>query len=70
MKLGIQNVLACYQCQGYQVVLGSPDFLSMRLIRNGSLVSISAGISLSDIVVFQWVASIAPWHTTTAKIKD
>jgi predicted O-methyltransferase YrrM len=42
-------------------VLSNPDSLGTRLAKNGSLLSVSLGVSLSDILVFQWVAEAAPW---------
>lgn len=59
--LRIHNVIASYKKHGYEVILGNPDSLGTQLARDGHVLSISLGVTLSDILVFQWVAEIAPW---------
>jgi predicted O-methyltransferase YrrM len=58
----IKRVIDAYDACGYSVVMGSPDSLVTRLRRNGKILDSSAGISLSDILVFQWIADFAPWQ--------
>jgi len=59
---GILKVLEAYQRHGYQLLLGSPDTLVTKLGKGGRIIEASAGLSLSDILVFQWIAAIAPWQ--------
>jgi predicted O-methyltransferase YrrM len=58
----VKKVIDAYDACGYSVILGSPDSLVTRLRRNGKIIDSSAGISLSDILVFQWIADFAPWR--------
>ena len=58
----IARVIHSYKTQDYEVLLGSPDCLLTRLLRDGRLVNASSAISLSDILVFQWIADFAPWQ--------
>jgi predicted O-methyltransferase YrrM len=58
----IKKVIDAYDACGYSVVVGSPDSLVTRLRRNGRIIDSSAGISLSDILVFQWIADFVPWR--------
>jgi predicted O-methyltransferase YrrM len=58
----VKKVIDAYDACGYSVVIGSPDSLVTRLRRNGKIIDSSAGISLSDILVFQWIADFAPWR--------
>jgi predicted O-methyltransferase YrrM len=56
------RVIHSYKTWGYDILLGDPDCLPTRLVRNGRLVNASWAISLSDILVFQWIAGFAPWQ--------
>lgn len=58
----VARVIHSYKTQGYEVLLGDPDCLLTRLRRDGRPVDASAAISLSDILVFQWIAGLAPWQ--------
>ena len=58
----IARVIHSYKTQDYEVLLGSPDCLLTRLLRDGRFVKASSAISLSDILVFQWIADFAPWQ--------
>jgi len=58
----IAKVIRSYQEQGYEIMLGNPDCLLTRLLRDGRRVKASSAISLSDILVFQWIAGFAPWQ--------
>lgn len=59
---GILKVLEAYQRHGYRLLLGTPDRLVTKLGRGGRIIEASAGLSLSDILVFQWIAEITPWQ--------
>lgn len=58
----IAGVIDAYKRQGYEVSLGDPNCLATRLFRDGRPVNVSLAISLSDILVFQWIAGFAPWQ--------
>jgi predicted O-methyltransferase YrrM len=58
----IAKVIHAYKERGYKVLLGTPDCLPTRLVQNGRPVNASWAISLSDILVFQWIAGFAPWQ--------
>jgi predicted O-methyltransferase YrrM len=58
----IAKVIHAYKKRGYEVSLGDPDCLPTRLFHDGRLVNVSWAISLSDILVFQWIAELAPWQ--------
>jgi len=58
----LADVLEAYRENGYEVLLGNPDCLSTRLERKRRTVNASFAVSLSDILVFQWIAGMAPWH--------
>jgi predicted O-methyltransferase YrrM len=59
---GIIRVLDAYREQGCEVILGNPDDLLTQLAKGGRVLRISASLSLTDILVFQWVADLAPWR--------
>jgi len=59
---GIAKVIDAYKTSGYEVLIGNPDCLSTRLLKGTRLIEASFAISLSDIVVFQWIAGFAPWQ--------
>jgi predicted O-methyltransferase YrrM len=59
---GIAKVIEAYKTLGYEVLLGNPDCLSARLRKGNKLIEASFAISLSDILVFQWIAGFAPWQ--------
>jgi predicted O-methyltransferase YrrM len=59
---GIYKVIEAYKKHGYEVIIGHPDSLATQLARDDRVLSISLGVTLSDILVFQWVAEIAPWR--------
>lgn len=56
------KVVEAYRHFGYQVLLSNPDCLPTRLAMEGRPLQISYAISLTDILVFQWVAGCAPWQ--------
>jgi predicted O-methyltransferase YrrM len=56
------KVVEAYRHFGYQVLLGNPDCLSTRLVREGRSLGISYAITLTDILLFQWIAASAPWR--------
>jgi predicted O-methyltransferase YrrM len=56
------KVVDAYRQFGYQVLLSNPDCLPTRLSKDGRPLSISYGISLTDILLFQWIAASAPWR--------
>ena len=56
-------VLQAYRARGYEVLLGSPDCLPTRLRKEGRVVQASYAVSLSDILVFHWIAGMAPWRS-------
>jgi len=58
----LAEVLEAYRENGYEVLLGNPDCLSTRLERKGRIVNASFAVTLSDILVFQWIAGMAPWR--------
>ncbi len=58
----IAAVINAYKTQGYEVSFGDPNCLATRLFRDGRAVNVSLAISLSDILVFQWIAGFAPWQ--------
>lgn len=58
----IKKIIESYNAQGYQVVLGNPDFLPSLLRKDEGRINASYAISMSDIQVFQWIATISPWH--------
>jgi len=58
----IAKVIHSYRERGYEVLLSNPDCLPTRLFQDGRLVKASWAISLSDILVFQWIAGSAPWQ--------
>lgn len=58
----ILKVIEAYKACGYEIVLGNPDCLLTRLSRNGRPIDSSAAISLSDLLLFQWIAAMAPWE--------
>jgi predicted O-methyltransferase YrrM len=60
--LAISKVIEVYRENGYQLLIGNPDRLLTYVARDGRVIEASPGISLSDIVVFQWIASLAPWE--------
>jgi len=63
MDIGaIAKVTESYKVLGYEVSLGNPDCLPTRLFKDDRLVEASFAISLSDILVFQWIAGFAPWQ--------
>jgi predicted O-methyltransferase YrrM len=57
----IARVIEAYKTSGYEVVLGNPDCLPTRLLKQNRTIEASFAISLSDILVFQWIAWFAPW---------
>ena len=59
---GIATVIDAYSACGSEVLLSNPDCLTTHLRQKGRLVNMSAGISLTDILVLQWVAGFAPWR--------
>ncbi len=59
---GIIRVLDAYREQGCEVILGNPDDLLTQLAKAGRVLRISASLSLTDILVFQWAADLAPWR--------
>jgi len=58
----IAYVLEAYRNLGYEVLLGNPDCLLTHLSKDGKPIKVSAAISLSDILVFQWIAQFNPWQ--------
>lgn len=58
----IARVIEAYRAFGYEVLLGTPDCLPTRLQKDGRIVNASFAISLTDILVFQWIAGISPWQ--------
>jgi predicted O-methyltransferase YrrM len=58
----IAYVLEAYRKLGYEVLLGNPDCLVTQLSKDGKPIKVSAAISLSDILVFQWIAQFNPWR--------
>jgi predicted O-methyltransferase YrrM len=58
----LRRVLEAYRRHGYEVLLGNPDILVTKLAKAGRIIDLSAGLTLSDILVFQWIAEIKPWH--------
>jgi predicted O-methyltransferase YrrM len=58
----IAYVLEAYRNSGYEVLLGNPDCLLTQLSKDGKPIKVSAAISLSDILVFQWIAQFIPWR--------
>ena len=59
---GVAKVIDAYSAFGYEVLLSNPDCLPTQLHQKGRLVNASFGISLTDILVLQWVAGFAPWR--------
>jgi len=57
----IAKVIEAYKNSGYEVLLGNPDCLATRLLKHNRLIEASFAISMSDILVFQWIAWFAPW---------
>lgn len=57
----IAKVIEAYKNSGYEVLLGNPDCLPTRLLKHNRLIEASFAISMSDILVFQWIAWFAPW---------
>ena len=60
--MGIEKVIQAYSSFGYQVLLSNPDCLPTRLAKDGRPLQISYAISLTDILLFQWIAGSAPWR--------
>ena len=58
----IAYVFEAYRNLGYEVLLGNPDCLLTQLSKDGKPIKVSAAISLSDILVFQWIAQFNPWR--------
>jgi predicted O-methyltransferase YrrM len=58
----ILKVIEAYKACGYEIALGNPDCLLTRLSKNGRPIDSSAAISLSDLLLFQWIAAMAPWE--------
>lgn len=58
----IANVLEAYRNLGYEVLLGNPDCLLTQLSKDGKPIKVSAAISLSDILAFQWISQFNPWR--------
>ena len=58
----IAYVLEAYRNLGYEVLLGNPDCLLTQLSKDGKPIKVSAAISLSDILVFQWITQFNPWR--------
>jgi predicted O-methyltransferase YrrM len=58
----IVHVLEAYKKLGYEVLLGNPDCLVTQLSKDGKPIKVSAAISPSDILVFQWIAQFNPWR--------
>ena len=58
----VARIIHFYKTRGYEVLLGDPDCLLTRLLRDGRPVDASSAVSLSDILVFQWIAGFAPWQ--------
>ncbi len=58
----IAYVLEAYRNLGYEVLLGNPDCLLTQLSKDGRPIKVSAAISLSDILVFQWIVQFIPWR--------
>jgi predicted O-methyltransferase YrrM len=58
----IAYVLGAYKNLGYEVLLGNPDCLLTQLSKDGRPIKVSAAISLSDILVFQWIVQFIPWR--------
>ena len=56
------KVVDAYAQFGYQVLLSNPDCLPTRLAKDGRLLEVSYAISLTDILVFNWIAGSAPWR--------
>jgi predicted O-methyltransferase YrrM len=56
------KVVEAYRDSGYQVLLSNPDCLPTRLAKDGRTTNISYAISLTDILVFQWIAGSMPWR--------
>ncbi len=56
------KVVEAYGNFGYQVLLSNPDCLATRLAKEGRPLSISFAITLTDILLFQWIAGSAPWR--------
>src|SRR5271157_212639 len=59
---GIAKVIDAYSACGFEVLLSNPDCLPTQLHQEGRLVNVSFAISLTDILVLQWVAGFAPWR--------
>ena len=55
------KVVQAYRTFGYEVRIGNPDCLPTCLHQDGNLIHTSFAISLSDCLVFQWIAGMAPW---------
>ena len=60
--MATKKVVDAYRQFGYQVLLSNPDCLPTRLAKDGRLLSISYAISLTDILVFHWIAGSVPWR--------
>jgi predicted O-methyltransferase YrrM len=58
----IAGVVEAYKACGYEIALGNPDCLLTRLSKKGRRIETSAAISLSDLLLFQWIAATAPWE--------
>jgi hypothetical protein len=56
------KVIQTYRSMGYEVRIGNPDCLPTCLYQDGRLVHASFAISLSDYLVFQWIAGMAAWR--------
>jgi predicted O-methyltransferase YrrM len=56
------KVVEAYRHFGYEVLLSNPDCLPTRLAKEGRPLQISYAISLTDILLFQWIAGSTPWR--------
>ena len=56
------KVIQAYRSLGYEVRIGNPDCLPTCLYQGGSLVHASFAVSLSDCLLFQWIAGMATWR--------
>jgi predicted O-methyltransferase YrrM len=56
------KVVDAYRQFGYEVLLSNPDCLATRLAKDGCPLSISFAITLTDILLFQWIAGSTPWR--------
>jgi hypothetical protein len=60
------RVVDAYRSFGYQVLLSNPDCLPTRLAKEGRPLEVSYAISLTDILLFQWILDVRhcrslPW---------